>query len=111
MSDFDTKSFRMALGSFATGVTVITTRDINGLDIGVTANSFNSVSLEPPLVLWSLDKKSLSLTAFKKAEHFVVNVLSTDQIDISNRFAKSGEDKFAGLNVERGIDDIAMLPG
>jgi 3-hydroxy-9,10-secoandrosta-1,3,5(10)-triene-9,17-dione monooxygenase reductase component len=111
MSEIDPKAFRMALGSFATGVTVVTTKGLEGEDIGVTASSFNTVSLEPPLVLWSLDKRALSLSAFEQSEHFTVNVLSADQVEISNRFARAGEDKFADLEVERGAGGIALLPG
>ena len=111
MTEFDPKAFRFALGNFATGVTVVTTRGLDDEDIGVTASSFNSVSLDPPLVLWSLDKKSFSMQAFQRSGHFIINVLSAGQVDISNRFARAGEDKFAGLEVKRGIDGIAMLPG
>src|SRR5437899_8923136 len=76
---FDTRNFRDALGSFATGVTVITTRDAAGGAVGLTANSFNSVSLEPPMVLWSLARSSRSLAAFEGAAHWAVHVLAADQ--------------------------------
>lgn len=107
---FDPKAFRMALGSFATGVTVITTLDAAGKDVGVTASSFNTVSLNPPLVLWSLDRRAFCLKAFEQSSHFVVNVLAANQVDISNRFARSGADKFSGLDLRRGLRDIAVLP-
>jgi flavin reductase (DIM6/NTAB) family NADH-FMN oxidoreductase RutF/DNA-binding MarR family transcriptional regulator len=108
---FDTREFRNALGSFATGVTVITTVGPDGEDVGVTASSFNSVSLDPPLILWSLDKRSMSMEAFEHCDYFVVNVLGAEQVDISNRFARAGEDKFAGLEFGRGLGNVAMLPG
>ena len=111
LREFDPREFRNALGSFATGVTVITTVGTDGDDIGVTASSFNSVSLDPPLILWSLDKRSMSMSAFERCDYFVVNVLGAEQVDISNRFARAGEDKFAGLQVERGFGNVAMLPG
>ena len=79
MSDqLDTKQFRNALGRFATGVTVVTARDLGGGFVGTTASSFNSVSMDPPLILWSIDKGARSLPAYKDAEHFVVNVLAAD---------------------------------
>jgi 3-hydroxy-9,10-secoandrosta-1,3,5(10)-triene-9,17-dione monooxygenase reductase component len=107
---FDTQSLRKALGSFATGVTIVTTLDQGGRDIGLTANSFNSVSLDPPMVLWSLSKSSLSLSAFKQAEYFAVHVLSADQEPLSNLFATRGADKFASIGVERGRGGIPLLP-
>jgi flavin reductase (DIM6/NTAB) family NADH-FMN oxidoreductase RutF len=70
----DSRQFRKALGSFTTGVTVVTTRGVEGEDIGLTANSFNSVSLDPPMVLWSLDRKSSNAAAFMAAEHFAVHI-------------------------------------
>lgn len=107
----DNKVLRAALGTFATGVTIVTTRDAQGGDIGLTANSFNSVSLEPPMVLWSLAKTSLSLPAFVNSSHFAVHVLAADQEPVSNLFAKRGADKFAGLVVERGEGGVPLLPG
>jgi 3-hydroxy-9,10-secoandrosta-1,3,5(10)-triene-9,17-dione monooxygenase reductase component len=106
-----TRQFRNALGSFATGVTIITTRSPEGTDVGVTANSFNSVSLDPPMILWSLAKTSTSFDAFMAAEHFAVHILAMDQESLSGRFAKSNSDKFSGLTLERGRGSIPMLPG
>ena len=97
------------MGSFATGVTIITTRSLQGEDIGVTANSFNSVSLDPPMVLWSLAKKSRSLDAFMRSEYFAVHVMSFAQMDLSASFAKSGTDKFNGVVVDRGLGGIPLL--
>ncbi|MGM0858333.1 MAG: flavin reductase [Pseudomonadota bacterium] len=105
----DTRDFRRALGKFATGVTVVTTRKDDGEQVGVTANSFNTVSMDPPLILWSIDKGAYSLSTYRDAEHFVVNVLGYDQIDVSNRFASRGEDKFAGIPTVEGVGGVAKV--
>ncbi len=107
----DAKSFRMALGRFVTGVTVITALDDAGQPVGLTANSFNSVSLDPPMVLWSLARKSKNLAAYEKASHFAVNVLSVDQKAISDRFARPVEDRFLGVEWEPGIGGAPVLEG
>jgi len=99
---FDPRAFRRALGNFATGVTVVTAATASGRKVGVTANSFNSVSLDPPLVLWSIDKRSNSHEVFEEASHFAVNVLAADQIDLSNNFARPKEDRFAEIEFEPG---------
>jgi len=114
MSQPDLKSsrhFRGALSAFATGVTIVTTRDGTGRDIGITANSFNSVSLDPPMVLWSLSRQSPSLAAFMAAEHFAVHVLASTQDHLAQRFATRGIDKFAGMDVQRGLSDTPLLEG
>lgn len=95
----DPKAFRAALGSFATGVTVITACSGDGTPVGLTANSFNSVSLDPPMVLWSLAKTSRSLPVFMDTEHWAVHVLAAEQHGLTDVFARAGEDKFAGLEV------------
>ena len=107
----DARLFRSALGAFATGVTIVTTRNAEGRDFGLTANSFNSVSLEPPMVLWSLAKSARSLPAFLAATRFAVHVLAADQEELSLRFAARRADKFAGLDVERGPEQLPMLRG
>ena len=107
----DPMAFRAALGSFATGVTVITARSADGKPVGLTANSFNSVSLDPPMVLWSLARKSSSLPVFSEAGHWAVHVLASDQEFLSNRFARSGTDMFAGLDLESGAGGVPMLQG
>ena len=107
--DFDPKDFRRALSQFPTGVTVITTVDADGKPVGVTASSFNSVSMEPTLVLWSIDKGAHSLSAFEKAEHFAVNVLGSDQVATSNNFASRGEDKFANAAYSAGLGGAPLL--
>lgn len=103
------RAFRNALGAFATGVTIVTTTDSEGNPIGVTASSFNSVSLDPPLVLWSLAKSSLSLGAFASSGHFAIHVLAESQEDISNRFARSGADKFDGVSWSSGQAGSPLL--
>ncbi|WP_442967294.1 flavin reductase family protein [Pseudomonas sp. WJP1] len=108
---FDPKQFRQALGAFTTGVTIVTTRGADGQDYGLTANSFNSVSIDPPMVLWSINKDSSSAHAFTEGSHFAVHILATDQEPLSNRFAKSGADKFSGLDLQRGTRDIPLLDG
>ncbi|NIF30338.1 flavin oxidoreductase [Pantoea sp. Tr-811] len=107
--EFDARAFRRALGNFATGVTVVTARDADGRQVGVTANSFNSVSLDPPLILWSIDKRSTSHEVFEAASHFAVNVLAADQIDVSNNFARPRDDRFAGIAHEAGAGGAPVL--
>ncbi|RAI02420.1 flavin oxidoreductase [Acuticoccus sediminis] len=104
--------FRRSLGEFATGVTVITAA-VDGVPYGMTSNSFASVSLDPPLVLWSIRRESTSFAAFSACTHFAVNVLAHDQMDLSQRFARSGPDKFVDLAYTEGggaaplFDDVA----
>lgn len=107
---FDLRTFRDTLGLFVTGVTVITARDADGTPVGLTANSFNSVSLDPPLVLWSIGLNALSLDAFVKARGFAVHILREDQADLSQRFAQTGIDKFADLEMDSGLNDVPLLP-
>ncbi|MCG2579264.1 MAG: flavin reductase [Marinobacter sp.] len=106
---FDPKEFRAALSTFTTGVTIITTKAEDGEPIGITANSFNSVSLDPPMVLWSLDKSAMSLPAFTNNKHWNVHILSTEQEALSGRFASRGEDKFQGLELDEGVNDIPLM--
>ncbi len=106
----DLIDFRRCLGRFATGVTVITCSDSDGTHYGITANSFSSVSLEPPLVLWNIAKVSRSLDAFLEAEHFGINVLRADQEDVSSNFARSDADLFDGIDTgvsARGVPQLA----
>lgn len=97
---FDPRHYRTALGWFATGVTIITARSSAGDLIGITANSFNTVSLDPPLVLFSLGRRAFSLPAFEDAGAFAINVLSEDQKDLSGLFATQGAAKFSGVEYE-----------
>jgi hypothetical protein len=101
--DLVCRDFRDALGSFPTGVTVVTTLAPDGSPIGVTISSFNSVSLDPPLILWSLSCVSPSLAAFAQAGHYAVNVLAADQQWISECFAARENDRFNGVKVSRGL--------
>ena len=107
---FDPKAFRRALGNFATGVTIITTVGPDGEKIGVTASSFNSLSMDPPLVLWSSMKEARSCAAFEQASHFAVNILASDQMDMSNHFARQQDDKFAGYDWEEGLGGAPIFP-
>jgi 3-hydroxy-9,10-secoandrosta-1,3,5(10)-triene-9,17-dione monooxygenase reductase component len=106
---FDPREFRSALGAFATGVTVVTTGAPDGPRAGVTANSFNSVSLDPPMILWSLARSSRSLAIFESAVYWAVHILAADQDHLSNHFAKSAADKFVGLEMESGVGGIPLL--
>lgn len=108
---FDPKDFRRALGMFATGVTIVTTNAVDGAPIGITANSFNSVSLDPPMVLWSLANNARSLGAFSEAEHWNVHILSNEQEALSNQFARAGEDKFAGLALDTQASSAPLMTG
>lgn len=109
--NFDSKRLRQVLGAFPTGVTVVTTIDASGNPYGVTANSFSSVSLDPPLVLWSQSNASSSHSAFRDSERFVVNIMADDQIPIANQFAKSGVDKFSGVKINNGIGGLPVIQG
>ena len=108
--EIDPKAFRRALGNFATGVTIITARAPDGTTVGVTASSFNSLSMDPPLILWSSIKGTPSCAIFEKASHFAVNILAADQMDMSNHFARQQEDKFAGMEWEPGIGGAPVFP-
>ncbi|SDY13404.1 3-hydroxy-9,10-secoandrosta-1,3,5(10)-triene-9,17-dione monooxygenase reductase component [Collimonas sp. OK242] len=110
-SPFDQREFRNALGTFTTGVTIVTACSSDGKLVGVTANSFNSVSLDPPLVLWSLSKSSNSLAAFEAAEYWAVHILSHDQDQLATHFSKRAHDKFAGLDLETGLGGAPLLDG
>jgi len=107
----DSKAFRQCLGKFATGVTVVTCRDSDGNACGITANSFSSVSLEPPLVLWNIAKVSNSLQAYLDAKHFAINVLSDDQHQLSAHFAKTDHTLFQDVEYALTDDGAPTLPG
>src|ERR1700722_5524493 len=110
-SNIDPQRLRQALGMFGTGVTIVTARDACGEPIGETANSFNAVSLDPPLVLWSIARSARTCQAFVDARHWNVHVLSVDQEALSGRFARRGEDKFAQVELECGLSDAPLLRG
>jgi len=105
----DPMQFRRALGNFATGVTIVTAQNAQGEKVGVTANSFNSVSLDPPLILWSIDKNSSSFPVFEQATHFAVNILSGSQIELSNKFSRRNIDKYDGTSYQTGSGQAPIL--
>lgn len=105
----DQKAFRTALGRFATGVTIATTLDDTGAPIGLTANSFNSVSMDPPLILWSLARSSCNLKHFQHHGRFAINVLSADQAALCRQFASAVPDRFEGVNWTAGIGGVPVL--
>lgn len=109
--DCDPRELRNLLGQFATGVTVITTRTTDGRNVGMTANSFSSVSLDPPLVLWSIARNAPSLADYLSCGHFAINVLGADQHDISGRFARPAPDKFSGVAFKAGEAGVPLLDG
>ncbi len=108
---FSSTEFRTALGMFATGVTIVTARAPDGHLVGLTANSFNSVSLAPPLVLWSLSQAASSMEAFRKGSHYAINILAADQQALALRFATRGLDRFADVEFVEGACGAPLLAG
>jgi flavin reductase (DIM6/NTAB) family NADH-FMN oxidoreductase RutF len=108
---FSSVQFRSALGMFATGVTIVTARTTSGELIGLTANSFNSVSLDPPLVLWSLARAAASLPAFSTGSHYAINVLAADQKTLAERFALKGADRWGGVAFVEGAGGAPLIAG
>ncbi|WP_101049584.1 flavin reductase family protein [Macromonas nakdongensis] len=106
-----TASFRAALGRFATGVTIVTARAADGSLVGLTANSFNSVSLDPPLVLWSLSRQSASMPVFQAGTHYAIHVLGAQQRELAQRFASKGVDRWAGVPYTEGASGAPLLDG
>jgi len=111
MPPMDSQQFRAALGLFATGVTVVTVRAADGGLVGLTANSFNSVSLDPPLVLWSLARRAGSMPVFTRGSHYAINILAADQKDLAQRFATRDIDRFAGVDWREGAGGAPVLAG
>jgi 3-hydroxy-9,10-secoandrosta-1,3,5(10)-triene-9,17-dione monooxygenase reductase component len=111
--DADPRAFRNALGAFPTGVCIVTTRRPNGKRAGLTVSSFNAVSLNPAMVLWSLTRSSPSASTFREAEYFAVNVLAEDQRELASHFARPTEDKFAAFDASfvEGIGGLPLLEG
>lgn len=103
------RKFRDALGHFATGVTVMTTVTPAGENVGMTANSFNSLSLDPPLILWSLAKTATGYPYFQVGDPFAVNMISIDQEAVARQLARSSGDKFEGVKYHRGLDRVPLL--
>ena len=108
---FDGQQLRRVMGLFATGVTILTTRDADGRPYGLTANAVSSLSLDPPLVLVCIDKTAETYPHFVASKCFVVNILAEDQQELSQRFAKSGGDKFAGVAHAVNLDGVPLLEG
>ena len=100
---------RNVFGRFPTGVTVITTLDAGENPIGLTVSSFASVSLDPPLILWCLDRDSSMLAEFEACTHFAVNILATDQTDVALRFAMLSDNRFEGITFEQSRDGAPLL--
>jgi len=111
LHNFDSKDLRRAFGRFATGVTVVTFRLTDGRRVGLTANSFSSVSLDPPLVSWNYRRASPHLEALLECRHFLIHVLASEQLDLSQRMARPAEDKFAGLMLQDGLGGTPRIPG
>lgn len=107
----DPVKFRRTLGCFATGVAIITTNTADGAPLGVTVNSFNSVSLDPPLILWSLARNAWSMPVFDQAEGFCVNILSADQADLCKLFSSRTEDRFSDIAWHRDALGYPVLEG
>ena len=107
----DPRELRNALGRFATGVCVVTTRNASGQTAGLTVNSFSSVSLDPPLVAWCLGRKAPSLPIFYDAEHFAVHVMAEDQHALAMHFSRPADDKFAAVrdDLEAGVGEVPVL--
>ncbi len=108
-AEFDARDLRRAFGNFATGVTIVTTVDANGVPSGFTANSFTSVSIEPPLLLVSIARTAYGCELFTSSRGFAVNILAQDQRDLSNRFARAGADKFADQDWHAGVSGSPIL--
>ena len=108
---FSAREFRASLGMFATGVTIVTARTAAGERVGLTANSFNSVSLDPPLVLWSLARAAGSMLAFSTGSHYAINILAADQKDLAERFAARDTDRWAGVDYIEGVAGSPLLAG
>jgi flavin reductase (DIM6/NTAB) family NADH-FMN oxidoreductase RutF len=108
---FSTEEFRNALGMFATGVTIVTARSAEGVLVGLTANSFNSVSLEPPLVLWSLARAAASMAALSTGSHYAINILAANQKQLAERFATKNIDRWADVAFTEGLGGAPVLAG
>jgi flavin reductase (DIM6/NTAB) family NADH-FMN oxidoreductase RutF len=105
------RRFRDTLGQFATGVTAMTCLGADGERVGVTVSSFNSLSLDPPLILWSIADSSASFAAFRVGDPFAVNVLSVDQEALARQFAKPSDDKFHDVALHPGLDGVPLIAG
>ncbi len=109
--DFTAADFRQALSMFATGVTIVTAHPAGGARVGLTANSFNSVSLDPPLVLWSLSRRAGSMSAFSGGSHYAINILAASQRALAERFAGPAPDRFDGVTLREGVSGAPVIEG
>ena len=107
--NFSERDFRNALGQFATGVTVVTALDAQGRPAGMTVSSFNSVSLAPALVLWSLSNRAGNYPVFAHAKHYAIHVLASDQKDLALQFSQRGIDRFAGVDWVPNAQGVPLL--
>lgn len=105
------REFRRTLGQFATGVTAMTTRAPGGAPVGMTVSSFNSLSLDPPLILWSIARSTPSFAYFQVGDTFAVNVLSADQEAVARQLARSSSDKFDGIAARSGLNGVPLIDG
>ncbi|MFV0680705.1 flavin reductase family protein [Ottowia sp.] len=110
-TDLSEQDFRAALGMFATGVTIVTARAPDGALVGLTANSFNSVSIHPPLVLWSLSQRSASIPTFRAGSHYAINILSADQQSLAERFAAPVGNRWQGTAWRPGVAGAPLIEG
>lgn len=108
-AQIDPRALRDLMGHFATGVTVVTTVGDNGAPVGMTANSFASVSLDPPLIVWSIGLKAPSLGAFRRHPSFAINIMCEDSKDLALNFARPSDDKFANISWKPGLDGVPVL--
>ena len=108
---FSRTEFRASLAMFATGVTIVTARTASGELVGLTANSFNSVSLSPPLVLWSLSQAASSMATFSAGSHYAINILAADQKELAERFASKHADRWDGVAFDEGVAGAPLLAG
>lgn len=105
----DERELRNVLGCFATGVVVATTLGDAGRPVGLSVSSFNSVSLDPPLVLWSLARSAASYSAFSSASNFAINILPSEQVDVCQQFSQPSDDKFEGISWRQGEQGMPIL--
>ncbi|MEO8250661.1 MAG: flavin reductase family protein [Burkholderiales bacterium] len=108
---FSTDEFRASLAMFATGVTIVTARAVDGSLVGLTASSFNSVSLVPPLVLWSLATAAASMAVLREGSHYAINILAAGQVELADRFASRDADRWAGVDFTEGTTGAPLLTG
>ncbi len=110
-ASIDPRALRTALGAYGTGVAIVTALDAGGQPVGMTINSLAAVSLDPPLVLWSVQLDTPSASAFRQARHFALSILAADQETIARQFARTDSDKFSGIATTPGSADVPLIDG